>query len=41
MLVSETTAAALPLTRFRGLVRGPGVAHPWPRASYCPNLALK
>ena len=36
MLVSETSAAALPLTGFRDLARVPssarmpGVAHPWP-----------
>ena len=42
MLVSETSAAALPLTCIRGLARVPekrarvpSVAHPWP------NMSLK
>ena len=33
IFISETSAVALPLTRFRGLSRVPGVAHPWTRLS--------
>ena len=32
MFVCETSAAAFLLTRFRGLARVPGVAHPWSTA---------